>query len=117
MTQQGPLATSPPPVDARLAKRHRRARICAIVCLILALLLAAASVVSLSTGVFGCWGGAYVFLACLVVLGVPALILLLTVAYLRAFELIWLGVAIWLIYFAVEVASHILPPVFCSGSG
>ncbi|ALN61282.1 putative membrane protein [Lysobacter antibioticus] len=117
MTDTGPLATSPPPVNARLARRHRSARICAIVCLILVLLLATASVVSLSTGAFGCWGGAYVFVACLVILGIPALILLLTIAYLRAFELIWLGVAIWLIYFAVEVASHILPPVFCSGSG
>jgi len=117
MSHDRPPATDPPPADARLARRRRSARICAIVCLILVLLLAVASVVALRTGEFGCWGGAYVFVACLVVLGVPALILLLTIAYLRAFELIWLGVAIWLIYFSVEVAFHVLPPVFCSGSG
>lgn len=100
-----------------LARRHRGARICAIACLVLALLLATAAVVFVSLGNFGCWGGAYLFLASLVVLGLPIAVLLLLIAYLRAFELIWLGIAMALIYFAVEVISTLLPPVLCSGSG
>jgi hypothetical protein len=117
MTHETPQASTPPPVDAQLTSRHRGARICAIACLILVLLLAAAAIVFVSTDSFGCWGGAYLFLASVVILGIPILILLLTTAYLRAFELIWLGIAIGLTYFAVEVITSMLPAVLCSGSG
>ncbi|MBW8811756.1 MAG: hypothetical protein JF591_23725 [Lysobacter sp.] len=116
MTYQTPQASTPPSVDARRASRHRNARICAIACLVLVLLLATASIVFISAGNFGCWGGAYLFLASLVILGVPILILLLTTAWLRAFELLWLGAAMGLTYFAVEVITRLLPPVLCSGS-
>ncbi|MEH6419655.1 hypothetical protein [Pseudomonas sp. CGJS7] len=108
---------SNPSSDERTAKRHRGARISAIICLILVLLLAAISVVLMGTDVAGCWGGAYLFLICLVVLGVPILILLVTVACLRFSELLWLVAALALTYFAVEVVSSLLPPVICSGSG
>lgn len=117
MSPHTPQASTPPPVDARLAGRHRGARICAIACLILVLLLAAAAVVFISTDRFGCWGGAYLFLASLLILGIPILILLLATAWLRAYELLWLGAAIGLSYFAVEVITSMLTPVLCSGSG
>lgn len=117
MTRETPRTSSPPPADALLARRHRSARICAIACFILALLLATAAIVFTGTGRFGCWGGAYLFLASVAILGLPMLILLPTIAWLRAFELIWLAAALGLIYFAVEVISSVLPPVLCSGSG
>ncbi|ATE74209.1 hypothetical protein [Lysobacter capsici] len=117
MNFETPNPSTPPPVDPRLAGRHRGARICAIACLVLVLLLAAASVVFIGTDRFGCWGGAYLFLASLLALGIPSLILLLVTAWLRAYELLWLGAAIGLSYFAVEVITSLLPPVLCSGSG
>lgn len=117
MSLETPNASTAPPVDARLAGRHRGARICAIACLVLVLLLAVASVVFISTDHFGCWGGAYLFLASVLALGVPILILLAATAWLRAYELLWLAAAIGLTYFAVEVITSMLPPVLCSGSG
>jgi cytochrome bd-type quinol oxidase subunit 2 len=117
MDQEKPQASSSLPTVERLAKRHRGARICAIICLILVLVLAAVSLVLIDTNIAGCWGGAYLFLICLVVLGVPILILLVTVACLRFSELLWLGAAIAVTYFIVEVISSMLPPVLCSGSG
>lgn len=116
MTDETPRAPTPP-VDARQASRHRSARLCAIACQVLVLLLAIASVAFISTDRFGCWGGAYLFLASLVLLGPPIGILLLTTAWLRASELLWLGAAMGLTYFAVEVITSLLPPVLCSGSG
>ena len=116
MTHETPHASTPP-ADARRASRHRSARICAIACLVLVLLLAIASVAFISTDSFGCWGGAYLFLASLVILGLPIGILLLTTAWLRASELLWLGAAMGLTYFAVEAITSLLPPVLCSGSG
>ncbi|QWF17011.1 hypothetical protein [Lysobacter capsici] len=117
MSHETPHTSTPPTVDARLASRHRSARICAIACLVLVLLLAVASVVSLGTGTFGCWGGAYLFLACLLILSVPILTLSVVIAYLRASELIWLAAATGLSYAVVEVIFHLLPAVYCSGSG
>lgn len=115
--KEQPRAYNPPSPDERQAKRHRGARICAIICLILVLTLATISLVMLGTNFAGCWGGAYLFLLCLVVLGIPILILLVTIAFLRFSELLWLGAAIAMTYFAVEVISSLLPPVLCSGSG
>ena len=115
--KEKPLTSGSPSPDERLAKRHRGARICAIICLILVLVLAAVSLVLIDTNIAGCWGGAYLFLISLVVLGVPILILLVTVACLRFFELLWLSAAIATTYFIVEVISSMLPPVLCSGSG
>jgi hypothetical protein len=111
-----PPASHSPAAPARPG-RHRAARICAVSCLSLVLLLATAAVVFLNTDVGGCWGGAYLFLASALLLGIPALILLLATAWLRASELLWLGAAIGVTYFAVDVIARLLPPIVCSGSG
>jgi len=117
MDNERPLATDPPRVRSRPTGRQRAARVCAIVCLVLVLLLATAGVVFIASGVGGCWGGAYLFLAAAVLFGIPALVLWLVVACLRAFELIWLSIAIVAIYLIVDAISNTFPAVLCSGSG
>ena len=80
-------------------------------------LFATATITFLGTTVAGCWGGAYLFVASAILLGIPSIALGATATYLRLSELFRLLVALVLISFATGVILELLPNVVCSGSG
>lgn len=98
-------------------QRNRRARLSSWACVIFMSLFATATITFLGTTVAGCWGGAYLFVASAILLGIPSIALGATATYLRLSELFRLLVALVLISFATGVILELLPNVVCSGSG
>ena len=97
--------------------RNRQARISSWACVVFMFLFAAATVTFLGTSVAGCWGGAYLFMASAILLGIPAIALGVAAVCLRLSELLRLLVALVLVSFATGLILELLPNVVCSGSG
>lgn len=110
-----------PPADEIQAfaqsERNRRARASTRACVIFMCLFAATTVAFLGTQVAGCWGGAYLFIASVALLGIPTIVLGVRAIYLRLSELLRLLVALVLVSFATGLILERLPNVVCSGSG
>lgn len=101
------------------ATKHRRvaaARVLSVLS-VLTFCALAVTLVYVELGNAGCWGGAFLMIASLVLLCAPGLVLFVMSVWRRPAEALWLVPALVVLAFATGVVLQLIPGPTCSGSG
>ncbi|HZX77169.1 hypothetical protein [Lysobacter sp.] len=112
-----PSAEGYTPVTAAVKRRRMAAARIMSVLSVLSFCAFAVTLVYVELGNAGCWGGAFLMIASIVLVCAPGLVLFVISVWRRPAEALWLVPALVVLAFATGVALQLIPGPTCSGSG